>query len=44
MLADFRAGNAVHVPALKELLERRCAGARIQALSAELEAQAHLFQ
>lgn len=44
MLAGFRAGNAVHVPALKELLERRCAGARIKALSAQLEAEARVFQ
>ncbi len=37
MLA-FRAGNAVHVPGLKKLLEQRCAGARISALSRELAA------
>jgi len=38
MLAAFRAGNAVHVPGLKKLLEQRCAGARISALSRELAA------
>ena len=36
MLTDFRAGNLKHMPALKELLEKRCAGARIKALTAEL--------
>ncbi|KAK9822187.1 hypothetical protein WJX81_008406 [Elliptochloris bilobata] len=38
MLARFRAGNVSHMPKLKALLERRCAGARIKALSQELEA------
>ena len=36
MLTAFRAGNLKHMPALKELLEKRCAGARIKALTAEL--------
>ena len=40
-MAVFRASNERHMPTLRKLLEQRCAGARLKALTSAVVADEH---